>query len=156
MRALQSTLLFRWFDEVWNQGHENVIDELVHPEARIRGLAEAALNQGPAAFRTFYQQFHNQFTDIRIDTDIVVSEDDYEVARCRTRARHRASGHEVDFTGLCLVHLKDGQIHEGWNEFDFLTMYQQLGMHLVADDAAAAPVDAPLGDEALAAAAGPN
>ena len=32
------------------------------------------------------------------------------------------------FTGICLVHVKDGLIHEAWNSFDFLSLYQQIGL----------------------------
>ena len=36
----------------------------------------------------------------------------------------------VEGEGAMEVRVRDGQIVEGWNNFDFLSMYQQLGMTL--------------------------
>jgi hypothetical protein len=33
----------------------------------------------------------------------------------------------VDFWGITIARVRDGRIVEGWNCFDFLRMYQQLG-----------------------------
>ncbi|QHJ09493.1 ester cyclase [Hymenobacter busanensis] len=126
MRPLHSTLLFRWFDEVWNQDRPDVIPALVHTEATIRGLVPDDDARGPAAFRAFYDQFRADFQDIHIEVEKVVSEDDYEVALCAVRAQHRTSGTPVSFSGLCMVHLQDGQIYEGWNHFDFGKLQEQL------------------------------
>jgi hypothetical protein len=37
------------------------------------------------------------------------------------------TGKNVDFRGITIVKMKDGQLIEGWNVFDFLTSYQQFG-----------------------------
>jgi predicted ester cyclase len=39
---------------------------------------------------------------------------------------HRA----VAFTGICIVRAKGDQLVEGWNAFDFLTCFQQVGFNL--------------------------
>jgi predicted ester cyclase len=33
----------------------------------------------------------------------------------------------VDFWGMCMLKVEDGKIVEGWNCFDMLSMYQQIG-----------------------------
>jgi hypothetical protein len=33
----------------------------------------------------------------------------------------------VDFWGMTVGRVENGQIVEGWNSFDFLSMYQQIG-----------------------------
>jgi len=37
------------------------------------------------------------------------------------------TGKKVAFTGLCIARVKNNQIVEAWNNFDFLSMYQQVG-----------------------------
>ncbi len=50
--------------------------------------------------------------------------------------RHRHAGHAlggpptgkpVDFTGITIARVENGQIVKGWNAFDFLALYQQIG-----------------------------
>ena len=57
--------------------------------------------------------------------------------RCTVTATHTGPGltaaptnKPASFTGMCIARIKDGKIVEGWNNFDFLSMYQQLGMQL--------------------------
>jgi hypothetical protein len=33
----------------------------------------------------------------------------------------------VNFNGIVIARVVDGRLVEGWNCFDFLTMYQQIG-----------------------------
>jgi hypothetical protein len=51
------TLIHRWFEEVWNQGRESLIDELTTEDAVSHGLSTAEGDQvrGPATFRPFYR-----------------------------------------------------------------------------------------------------
>ena len=39
-----------------------------------------------------------------------------------------ATGSAIDMKGMVLVEVRDGQVHEGWNCFDFMSLYQQVGM----------------------------
>jgi len=32
----------------------------------------------------------------------------------------------VKFTGMTMARVKDGKIAEAWNNFDFMTMFQQM------------------------------
>lgn len=127
---LASSALQHWYEDVWNQAHEARIDALVHPEAVIHGLDLDPNRRGPALFREFYRSFTGAFADIRVTVQHVVGEDDYETALLGIAARHRESGQPVSFTGLTMVRLQNGQIHEAWNHIDFLTMYRQLGQEL--------------------------
>jgi predicted ester cyclase len=63
-----------------------------------------------------------------------VTEGDRVAAHCRVVARHvgdalgaPATNTPVTFTGVAIARVRDGQIVEGWNNFDFLSMYQQIG-----------------------------
>ena len=59
------------------------------------------------------------------------------LAHCRVTATHKgdglgfpATGRQIEFWGFALGRYVDGQLVEGWNCFDFLGMYQQLGVPL--------------------------
>jgi steroid delta-isomerase-like uncharacterized protein len=123
-----------WFDEVWNQGREDTIDRLFAPDAIAHGLPGAPLN-GPAAFRGIFAAFRGAFPDIRIDVERVISTSDSVAAEVRVTGTHSgdtlgvpATNRHIDFHGMTMATVADGQVRECWNCFDFLTMYAQLGV----------------------------
>ncbi|MGD0796272.1 MAG: ester cyclase [Acidobacteriaceae bacterium] len=129
------TLLNRWFEEVWNEGREDAIDEMAHFEAKGRGLyGEGGKEvEGVAEFKAFYRSFQSALSEIHVDVQDVLREGDREVARCHVTAKHTGDGlgkppkgNALSFTGMTWVRIKDGKIAEAWNNFDFLTMYQQM------------------------------
>ena len=126
----------RWFEEVWNRGREEAIDELFAEDGVAHGLADAggAELRGPVGFKPFFRRFRESFPDIEVVVEDTVSEGDKVAARCSVRGRHQSDGlgfaatrQPVEFSGICIVRVRDGKIAEAWNNFDFMAMYQQLG-----------------------------
>ena len=130
MRNPQSTLLYKWFDEVWNNGDESAIDKLMAHDAKANGILTEEQPKGAEGFKLFFNDFRSQFHNIKIDIEDVVSQDDIETARTTVSAVHTASGKEVKFSGMCMAKIEGGKIAEAWNNYDFLNMYQQLGQQL--------------------------
>ena len=131
MRNKNSSLLFRWFQEVWNNSNETVIHELVADDAIAHGITDENKHKGPEGFKTFYESFRSKFSNIMVTVEDVISEDDFEAGRCKVKARHIESGKQVEFDGICMIRIKNGKIEEAWNSFDFLKMHDQLGFKLV-------------------------
>jgi steroid delta-isomerase-like uncharacterized protein len=128
-------LIHRWFEEVWNKGRAEAIDELFAEEGIANGLADesGAPLRGPTGFKPFFQKFRDAFPNIEVIVEDTVAEGDKVAARCRVRATHQGDGlglaatHKpVEFNGICIVRIKDGKIVEAWNNFDFMSMFQQL------------------------------
>ena len=141
-----ASLIRRWFDEVWNRGRAEAIDEMFAEEGVAHGLTDesGAELRGPAHFKTFHSRFREAFPDIEVVVEDTVSEGDKVAARCTVRGRHRgdslgfkATDSPVEFTGMSFVRIADGKIVEAWNNFDFMSMFQQLNV-LRLDDAAPA------------------
>jgi steroid delta-isomerase-like uncharacterized protein len=137
MSEENKALIRRWFEEVWNQGRADTIDELVDDNIVIHGLADKDDNvvEGVHAFREFHRQFHGAFPDMAITVEDVIAEGDRVAARCSVRAKHTgetlgiaASNFPVEFDGIAIVKIKDGKFVEAWNNFDFLKMNRQLGV----------------------------
>ena len=130
------TIIRQWFKEVWEGGDERAIDRLMTPDAVVHGLSGAggAQLRGPEGFKPYFRAVRGALGDLRVDIKRVVTEGDICVAHCHVRARHTgeslggpATGRPVDFWGMVMVQVRDGQLVEGWNCFEFLSMYQQLG-----------------------------
>ena len=123
----------RWFKEVWNEGNESAIDRLMHPDAVAHGLAGDAI-RGREGFKGLFRTFRAALGDLRIDVERTVVEGDTCAALCHVVGKHvghafggAPSGNAVDFYGMTMFRIKDDQLIEGWNCFDFLSMYQQIG-----------------------------
>ncbi|HEX8720870.1 MAG TPA: ester cyclase [Pyrinomonadaceae bacterium] len=148
-------LVRRWFEEVWNKGRAEAIEEMFDEEGVAHGLADesGAELRGPAHFRAFHGRFREAFPGVEVVVEDAISEGDRVAARCTVRARHEgdslgfaATRRPVEFTGMTFARVRGGKIVEAWNNFDFMSMYGQLGaLRLVA----AEPPDAPGADEAL-------
>lgn len=134
MRNTQSTLLYSWFKEVWNDGIEESIDKLFISDGKAYGIISETESVDAEGFKAFYKDFKSQFHNIKIDVEDVISEDDMEAARTTVNAVHTASGNPVIFTGMCIVRKSDGKIIEAWNNYDFLSMNNQIEKKLQASD----------------------
>jgi predicted ester cyclase len=133
MSQTPDALAREWFAQVWNQLDESAIDRLMHPEGLVHGLGPEPL-RGPDQFKPFFHTFRNALGGIRVDITRTVVQGDTCAVLCRVVATHvghtlgaPATNRDVDVTGITMLRVKDGRIVEGWNVFDFLTMYQQIG-----------------------------
>ena len=131
MRNVKSTLMYKWFSEVWNNDNEHAIDKLMAGDAIAEGILTEDMPKGTEGFKIFFRNFRSQFHNIQVTVDDVVSEDDMEAARTTVHMIHTSSGKPVSFTGTGMCRVKDGKIAAAWNNYDFLGLYQQLGQKLV-------------------------
>jgi steroid delta-isomerase-like uncharacterized protein len=133
MSEANKTIVRRWFEEVWNQGRTETIDALFAPNARAHGLGD--LPPGPEGFKPFHAAFRRAFPDIRITLDDVIAEGDLVAYRFTATGTHRGDGlgfaatnRGTEFTGMGFARVRNGQLVEGWNNYDQLSMFQQLGV----------------------------
>ncbi len=129
-------LIRRWFEEVWNKGREEAIDEMFAVDGIAYGLnAEGGKTmRGPVDYKPFFRTFRSAFPEIEVIVEDTVAEGDKVAARCLVRGKHQsdslgfaATGQATEFTGITIVRIRNGKIVEAWNNFDFMTMYKQLG-----------------------------
>ena len=125
----ESSLTYKWFDQVWNKGNEAAIDELLDEQASIHGI-EGITEKGSAGFKVFHSNFLKEFSNLAVNIGEVVAENGMESCHCDVTATQISSGRTVHFTGQTIVKIENGKIMESWNNFDFLFMYQQLGFAL--------------------------
>ena len=123
----------RWFREVWDEGRESAIDELMAPDAVAHGLGGPPM-RGPAEFKPFHRTFLNAFGDLEVQILRTVVQGDMVAVHCHVTARHVGealggppTNKPVEFEGMAIIRVVNGKVAEGWNAFDFLTMYQQMG-----------------------------
>lgn len=137
MAKQYATLVHEWFEEVWNQRKVETIDRLLAVDAVIHGLTDENGNElrGPKAFREFHGRFVSSFPNLQVEVADTISQGDKIAGRCIVRGKHSGDGlgfaatqKQTEFTGMCIAVVKNGKIVEAWNNFDFLTLYTQLGV----------------------------
>ncbi len=90
MRQENEALIRRWFEEVWNQGRTEAIDEMFAADGLAHGLSDEGNKplRGPAAFKEFHAKFREAFPDIVVTVEDTIGEGDKIAARCTVRGKH--------------------------------------------------------------------
>src|SRR5215471_20471418 len=112
-----STLTYRWFQEVWNNARREAIDEMLDPNAVVHGI-EGIDAPGPAGFKIFYDSFRRQFPKVHVEVEDATSEGGFEASRCTVTATD-SNDQTVNFTGMTFLEVRNSKIVQAWNSFDF-------------------------------------
>jgi steroid delta-isomerase-like uncharacterized protein len=130
-------LLRRWFQEVWNEGKTQPIHDLLSPNAVAKGqsLDHSELH-GPEEFVRFVEGIRATFSDIKVTVEDVFGTDDKVVVRWSLTMTHQgdsmgfpATGKTIQLTGITIARIENGKIVEGWDNWDKLGMFEQIGAY---------------------------
>lgn len=134
MSNQNAALMRRWFEEVWNQGNLNVIDELASPNVVAQGEAEHTTQIGREQFRDFARALRAAFPDIHMTIHQTIAEGDIVALRWTATMTHKgdfqgmaATGRKATVNGITWVRMENGQIAEAWDNWDQLGLLVQLG-----------------------------
>jgi steroid delta-isomerase-like uncharacterized protein len=125
----------RWFQEVWNEGRVQTIHELMAEDAVGIGQAgPEAVIRGPQQFQLFVEKLRAAFPDIHVTIEDAFGGGDKVAVRWSATMTHQggqlgvpASGKRVRITGISLVRIANGQIVEGFDNWDQFTMLREIG-----------------------------
>lgn len=127
----------RYFEEVLNQGHLALAEELNAPNwvyhdtavPEVRTLAE---------YSQWFTEVRQAFPDFQVTIEDLVAEGDEVTVRYTWRGTNTgpitrpmpipATGKQVTATGMSLVRFAGGKGVEVWNQTDSLGLFQQLGL----------------------------
>jgi steroid delta-isomerase-like uncharacterized protein len=121
-------------DEVWSEGHLDVIDELIADDfiATVVGAPEQI--RGPQGFREFVVMYRTAFPDLRITVDEQFAEGETVVTRWTATGTNEgelmgipATGKQATVAGININRVSGGKLVEGWGLFDQLGLLQQIG-----------------------------
>jgi steroid delta-isomerase-like uncharacterized protein len=121
-------------DEVWSEGHLDVIDELIADDfvATVVGAPEQI--RGPQGFREFVVAYRKAFPDLHITIDEQLAEGETVVTRWTATGTNEgelmgipATGKQATIAGININRISGGKLVEGWGLFDQLGLLQQIG-----------------------------
>ncbi|HXF61522.1 MAG TPA: ester cyclase [Caldilineaceae bacterium] len=124
----------RAFEEVWNQGKLEAIDEIYAPNQVSYGLG-MEVPPGAQGLKQFVSIYRAAYPDTHFTVEDVIAEGDKVAVRWTATGTHRGelmgiapTGKRVTVTGIAISRIENGKIAESWNNFDALGQLQQLGV----------------------------
>jgi predicted ester cyclase len=94
-------IVHRFFDEIWNQGKEDVIQELVDNDwlPSDPALAHIRPRSGTSGISTFVRVYRSTFPDLKFTVKEMVADGDTVVTRFDVRGTHSGKEASVSFLG---------------------------------------------------------
>jgi steroid delta-isomerase-like uncharacterized protein len=127
-------LVTRFTDEAWNGGNLDLIDELFAAGYVGHDAPRPDPVHGPEGMKDFLRMYHHAFSDAHITLDDVIIADDKVVTRWTGRGTHDGdlmgippTNKAVEFVGIRIFRVAEGQIAEGWVVWDTFGLMRQLG-----------------------------
>ena len=124
----------RAFEEIWNQGNVNAIDDLYAADQVSYGLG-IDVPAGTEGIKQFVSIYRTAYPDTHFTIEDQIAEGDKVVTRWSAIGTHRGelmgiapTGKRVTVTGITINRIAGGKIVETWNNFDALGQLQQLGV----------------------------
>lgn len=132
-------VLNRFWEEVWDQGKLDVVDEIFHPNFVDHGLAPGLTKQGPEGAKEAVMQFRSAIPDLYLKVEHMVAEGDKVLTRWEAggtqsgpmnsgRGTIPATNKRAVVRGFTINRVEDGKIIDAWDNFDMMGMLQQLGV----------------------------
>lgn len=122
----RSELLKRFYQDVWIDGKLDEIDHYFAPDAKADGLF-SRMQFGPEDFRDLITAASHLLGPLRIDCPVMVENGDWVAALIHVRTTRADNGAPIEVTGQTIVRFEDDRIAEAYNQFDFISFFEQLG-----------------------------
>lgn len=128
-----TTVASRWYEEVFNAGKLELIDELFAPNFVDHDPSNPL--PGLEGVRQLVSMYRGAFPDLHLTIEDEITEGDRIVTRFTGRGTHKGSlmgipptGKRVTITAIDILRFENGRIAEHWGNQDLLGMMRQLGV----------------------------
>ncbi len=116
-----------WFQRVWAEEDKNAIHELFIPEGKAKGMGADTF--GPEEFSQFHTALLALLSDVKIEIDEWFENGDNIALRCTMTAKSRKTPEtSIEMKGACFTKMGDGHLIDAENFFDFMGLFEQLGL----------------------------
>ncbi|WP_426339122.1 ester cyclase [Pseudoduganella sp. S-14] len=130
-------LIERYFEEVWNQGKVDVLDELLTSDYRNHSPGLPDPQPGPAGLKPIVLMMRSGIPDLHYAIEDLVVTADRVAAYVRMTGTHTGSlfgieptGKSIDVRQMQIEWIRDGRICQHWRITEDLKMMRQLGVIL--------------------------
>jgi predicted SnoaL-like aldol condensation-catalyzing enzyme len=128
-------VIARYFEEVWNQGRVDVLDELLTSDYVNHSPSIPNPRPGPADLKPIVQAMRAGVPDLRYEMLDVIVDGDKVAVFLRVTGTHTGSlfgmaptGRRFDIRQMQIEWLREGRICQHWRITDELSLLRQLGI----------------------------
>jgi len=124
----------RFYDEVFNAGELDRVDELLTPDFVDHEEGPPGMPDGIEGVKAFVAMYREAFPDLRATVEEMVEEGDKIAVRTTFTGTHDgdfmgipASGRTISIQAMDVVRVVDGRAAEHWGVTDVMGLMQQIG-----------------------------
>lgn len=130
----QKKLMDRHFyEQAWNQGNLDVIDELTASDF-VGHATPAGEIAGPDGVKQYIATMREAFPDVEFTIEDQIAEGDRVVTRWTASGTHQGefagippTGKQAEVSGIAITRVAGGKFVEGWTNWGVYGLLQQLG-----------------------------
>lgn len=130
-------LVRRFYDEVWNKGNLNAVDELFAPDYVVVNRPPWR-KPGAGGLKEFIQDNHRMFPDVHHEVQSIIAEGNEVAVYFKATATHEgdlngpvglvpATGKKVHWDGSAFFKIEGGKVVETQGVINNMSLMQQLG-----------------------------
>ena len=125
----------RMNEELWGEGDLDLIDTYISDEYIEYNSASPRPIEGRKGYKANVKMIRGAFPDLDAETEHVIVEDDKVVNHFKLTGTHQGeimgvepTGKEVEFSGIHIGKLNNGELSKGWCVINISGLMQQLGV----------------------------
>src|SRR5215212_10696478 len=136
MSEENKALVRRYFEEIWNKGNLELIEELFTTNFVRHGPVgtEGGEVRGLEGFKALVSSYRTGLPDLQIPIEDLIAEGDRVVTCWTAYGTHQGellgnapTGNQATVSGILVDRVSGGQIEEEWVAYDTLHFMQQIG-----------------------------
>lgn len=127
-------IIKRYFEEAWNQGKLEVLDEIIAPDYVNHSPGMPNPLPGPEGLKPIIEGLRKAFPDLHFTIENMVVTENQVAIHSIMSGTHEgdlfglpATGKKVNVNQLQIERIENGKIVEHWRQSDDLGMMRQLG-----------------------------
>ena len=128
-------LINRLYEEVWNKGNVEVVDELFSPTTTFMSPFYPMPAVGAQPLKMFVAFLRGALPDLKFEVQNMMADGDWVTARWMCLPTHtrpflgaKPTGDTLYFTALEMFRIQGGKIQQIWLEMNLLQVLNQLGI----------------------------
>jgi steroid delta-isomerase-like uncharacterized protein len=135
MSEENKALVRRSFEEVFNQGNLDAVEEIFASEHVLHDPTSPEEIRGAEGMKQYVSMYRTAFPDLQQSIEDQFAEGEKVATRLTGRGTHQGelmgippTGNRIEAPGIVINCISSGKIAESWANYDAMGMMQQLGV----------------------------